>query len=158
MRKTTLSALIIVCALSLAAYFYFRETPKEELKKHNECIIKCRADVRQIDLAIKQQGPSDRTIHKTVAISDPAELQLILSCLEIRNLRQHLGDSHLCYGNISIVIKAASGDHSISYDHGCGIYPTGKDVGFIMLDSASCKKLNSYLLSKGFTKGQIGYR
>lgn len=63
---------------------------------------------------------------------------------------------HLCFGNIAIVIRTTADKYQISYDHGIGICQIGKDIGFVSLNSQSCKKLNSYLLSKGFTKGQIG--
>jgi len=145
-----------VCALFFVAYFF---RPKSELKHHNALIRNCSSSVQQIDLSTNRQGENDTSEHRVVAVTDKAEMQEILSCLKVRNVFQTLGCVHLCYGNISIRIKTGSEEYNISYDHGNGIYAIGgRDVGFVSLSSASCKKLNSLLLAKGFTKAQIGFR
>lgn len=145
-----------VCALFFVAYLF---RPKPELRHHNACIRNCSSSVQTIDLSVNRQGKNDTSEHKVVTVTDKAEMQEILSCLRVRNVFQTLGCVHACYGNISIRIKAGSDEYNISYDHGTGIYAIGgRDVGFVSLSSASCKKLNSLLLSKGFTKAQIGFR
>ncbi len=145
-----------VFALCFVAYLF---RPKPELKHHNALISNCSSSVQQIDLSTNRQGKNDTSEHRVVTVTDKAEMLEILSCLKIRNVFQTLGGVHACYGNISIRIKTGSDEYNISYDHGTGIYAIGgRDVGFVSLSSASCKKLNSLLLAKGFTKAQIGFR
>jgi len=145
-----------VSALFFVAYLF---RPKPELRHHNTCIRNCCSSVQQIDLSFKRQGPGDTAERRVVTVTDKAEMLEILSCLRVRNVFQTLGGVHACYGNISIRIKTGSEEYNISYDHGTGIYAIGgRNVGFVSLSSASCKKLNSLLLAKGFTKAQIGFR
>ena len=144
-------------AVAVGAGFWMARGETDTIAYHNRAIEQAMANPVSVTIATKEWLNIDCE-RKSVRITDPDRVRWVLKRFRLPTDTVDEKSIHKCGGHLDVTVQSRSAIHQFSYDHGQGIYPIRGEVfaGFIDLEHRASDELNQYLLSIGFSRGQIG--